>query len=140
MRGLPIGSIARGSHLPRFLIHRSLQNNTRSNNTRSSVSENENRPVVTEIEQVRQALDKGKRKRLRKMLRKMHPAKVASLLESLDPTDRVAAWQQVDDEAEHAVLAHTSAELRDFILREAVEPEAETRTPARVSARCRRAG
>jgi magnesium transporter len=92
------------------------------------VSENDHQAVVTEIELVRQALNKGKRKRLRKILREMHPAKVASLLESLDPAQRSAAWQQVADKAEQAVLAHTSAELRGSFLQEDMEPEAETRT------------
>ena len=39
----------------------------------------------------------------------------------LDPAQRSAAWQQVDDKAEQAVLAHTSAELRSFFTQEAVE-------------------
>jgi magnesium transporter len=102
--------------------------------TRFSVSESDQRPVLTEIELVHQALEKGKPKRARKLLREMHPAKVASLLESLDPTLRTAVWQQIEDEREQAVLAHVSADLRRIFTQEAEVaeergvPEAETRS------------
>jgi magnesium transporter len=87
------------------------------------MSENEQQPVRTEIELVRQALEKGKRKRVRKALRVMHPGKVASLLESLDPEQRAAVWEQVDDEAEPAVLAHLTEGLRGFFRRDAERGE-----------------
>jgi hypothetical protein len=64
------------------------------------MTEPHQQPVRTEIEIVRQALEKGKYKRIRKLLRGMHPAKVASLLESLESGQRSAMWQQVDDDAE----------------------------------------
>ena len=78
------------------------------------MTEPHQQPVLTEIEIVRQALEKGKHKRIRKLLRGMHPAKVASLLESLESGQRSALWQQVDDDAEQKVLAHVSEELRAF--------------------------
>ena len=91
-------------------------------------------PVLTEIEIARQALEKGKHKRIRKLLRGMHPAKVASLLESLESGQRSALWQQVDDDAEQKVLAHVSEELRAFFRQdkeraeEALAPEMGTHT------------
>ena len=89
-------------------------------------------PVRTEIERVHRALEKGKCKRIRKLLRGMHPAKVASLLESLEPERRNALWQQVDDDAEQKVLAHLSTELRLFFSqdREAAEETLEAATEA----------
>ncbi len=90
--------------------------------------------VRTEIELLRQAVDRGKRKRIRRTLRGMHPGKVASLLESLNPAQRAAVWQQVDEEAETAVLAHVSEELRKFFtqdaedLQRAIGAEVEVRT------------
>ncbi len=90
--------------------------------------------VLTEIEIVRQALKKGKHKRIRKLLRGMHPAKVASLLESLEAGQRSALWQQVDDDAEQKVLTHVSEELRAFFRQdgkraeEALAPEMDTHT------------
>ena len=84
------------------------------------MSDNDHPSVATEIERTRQALEKGKRKRVRKLLRGMHPAKVASLIESLAPEQRAAVWEQVDDAAEQGVLAHLSDELRGFFMRDAV--------------------
>ena len=40
-------------------------------------------------------MSKGKRKRVRKMLRTMHPGKVASVLEALDPEQRQAVCEDV---------------------------------------------
>ena len=67
--------------------------------------------VLTEVALVSQALDKGKRKRVRKLLQGMHPAKIASLLESLDAKRRADVWQQLDDVAEEKVLRHLTGEL-----------------------------
>lgn len=101
------------------------------------MSDNDQPSVLTEIELVRQALDKGKGKRVRKLLRGMHPAKVASLIESLSPTQRAAVWEQVADDAEQDVLAHLSEELRGFFTRdtevtEAV-PESEAQAPTQLA-------
>lgn len=98
------------------------------------MTEPHQQPVHTEIEIVRQALEKGKHKRIRKLLRGMHPAKVASLLESLESGQRSALWQQVDDDAEQKVLAHVSEKLRAFFRQdreraeEAPAPEMDTHT------------
>ncbi len=90
------------------------------------MTEAHQQPVLTEIDLVRQTLEKGKGKRIRKLLRGMHPAKVASLLESLEPGQRVALWQQVDDVAEQKVLAHLSTDLR-LLFREDTEYVEEAR-------------
>jgi magnesium transporter len=98
------------------------------------MKESNQQPVLTEIEIVRQALEKGKHKRIRKLLRGMHPAKVASLLESLESGQRSTLWQQVDDDAEQKVLAHVSEELRAFFRQdseraeETLAPEMDTHT------------
>ncbi|MBK1722124.1 magnesium transporter [Thiocystis violacea] len=57
-------------------------------------------------------------KRVRRLLKAMHPAKVASLLETLTPEQRVAAWHQVDARTEPKVLAHLSAALRAQLVRD----------------------
>jgi len=88
------------------------------------MSDDNQQPVRTEIELVRQALEKGKRKRLRKTLRGMHPAKVASLLESLESAQRGAVWEQIDDDAEQAVLGHLSEDLRGYFTQDAESAEA----------------
>ena len=88
------------------------------------MSDDNQQPVRTEIELVRQTLEKGKRKRLRKTLRGMHPAKVASLIESLEPEQRAALWEQIDDDAEQAVLGHLSEDLRGYFTQDAESAEA----------------
>jgi magnesium transporter len=62
--------------------------------------------IQTEFDGVMAALAAGRRKRARKLLRAMHSAKVASLLESLDTAHRQMVWQHVHDNDEQAVLAH----------------------------------
>lgn len=58
-----------------------------------------------------EALGKGKLKRVRKLVRPMHPGKLASLLEALEPEQRQIVWQQVADEAEAAVLRHLDPQM-----------------------------
>jgi magnesium transporter len=98
------------------------------------MSETDQTPERTEIELVRQALEKGKSKRIRKILQGMHPAKVASLIESLELEQRIAVWQQVADDAEPAVLSHLGEDLRVSLTQdpedaaESLEPEAQAHT------------
>lgn len=61
--------------------------------------------VHTDFDGVMAALSSGKRKKARKLLRAMHPAKIASLMESLDTAQRQMVWQHVHDNDEQAVLA-----------------------------------
>jgi magnesium transporter len=66
---------------------------------------------MTTLDDLREAIEQHKRKRVRRLLRGMHPAKIASLLESLSPEQRVAAWQQIDEHAEQRVLSYLPAGL-----------------------------
>ena len=59
----------------------------------------------TQIRDVRQALALGKLKRVSKVLRGMHPAKVAGLLESLPPDERSDAWSMVETDRAGKVLS-----------------------------------
>lgn len=67
--------------------------------------------ALTDIEQITQALGEGKNKRVRKLLARMHPAKVAALLEMLDPNQRHALWQQVDAALEVRIQPHLNPDL-----------------------------
>ena len=64
----------------------------------------EEQSPATQIRDVRQALALGKLKRVSKVLRGMHPAKVAGLLESLPPDERSDAWSMVDSDRAAKVL------------------------------------
>jgi len=72
----------------------------------------------TQIADVRAALEKGKRKRARRLMRKMHSAKVASLLESMDGPQRAEVWELVDPSRERRVLTHLTEDVRDALRRE----------------------
>jgi len=74
--------------------------------------------VHTEIEQIIAALEHGKYKRVRKMLHQMHHAKIAGLLEVLDPEQRLAVWQQVDSGHEARILAHLNPVLGRHLVSE----------------------
>lgn len=66
----------------------------------------------TESEAIVQALADNRNKRIRKLIGRMHPAKLAALLERLDAEQRSALWQQVEPALESRILAHLSPALR----------------------------
>ena len=66
----------------------------------------------TESEAITQALGSGKNKRVRKLLARMHPGKIAALLELLDTEQRLMLWQQIGPELEERTLHHLSPSLR----------------------------
>ena len=66
----------------------------------------------TGSEHIVQALDQGRNKRVRKLMLRMHPAKVAALLERLLPEQRLALWQQIDSPVQDRVLTHLRPALR----------------------------
>ncbi len=74
--------------------------------------------IRTQIDVLRDALERSKRKRVRRILKTMHPAKIASVLETLTPEQRISAWQQVDEQVEYKVLAHLSPAMRAELTRQ----------------------
>jgi magnesium transporter len=69
--------------------------------------------AVTDSELIIEALAEGKNKRVRKLLARLHPAKIAALIERLDEERRTALWQQVDAGLEERILPHLRAEPRN---------------------------
>ena len=69
--------------------------------------------AVTDSEHIIEALAEGKNKRVRKLLARLHPAKIAALIERLDDERRAALWQQVDAGLEERILPHLRAEPRN---------------------------
>ncbi|OIP15021.1 MAG: magnesium transporter [Comamonadaceae bacterium CG2_30_59_20] len=61
---------------------------------------------------VRQALAQSKLKRLAKILQRMHPAKVAGMLEGLPPPERTRVWSMVEAERAGKVLTFLHDEIR----------------------------
>jgi magnesium transporter len=92
-----------------------------------SVDERVTRPV-TDSEHIIAALTEGKNKRVRKLLARLHPAKIAALIERLDEDWREALWQQVDAGLEERILPHLRGEplkhLRELEQQEDADPTA----------------
>lgn len=76
-------------------------------------------------EQITLALADKRNKRVRKLLHRMHPAKIAALLERLDATERRTLWQQVETAREERILTHLSVELRRQLAGESSEDHVE---------------
>lgn len=81
------------------------------NSTNSDSNNTDQLPPLTDTEQFTQALREGKNKRVRKLLVRLHPAKVAALLEMLAPKQRAALWQQVDAALELRIQPHLNPDL-----------------------------
>ena len=89
----------------------------------------EMRPL-TLSEQIVEALAAGRNKRVRKLLHRMHPAKIAALLERLSPVQRISLWQQIGGTVEQRVLGHLSTELRPTLMHESREDSEADAAPA----------
>ncbi len=70
---------------------------------------------VNHLDAVRQALKLGKLKRVGKLLQRMHPAKVAGVLEALPRQERQAVWSMVDTERSGKVLTYLHQEIRTLL-------------------------
>jgi magnesium transporter len=82
------------------------------------------RGAVTDSEHIIQALEEGRNKRVRKLLGRLHPAKIAALIERLDEDRRDALWQQVDAALEERILHHLGTGLRERLRGQAAEDAA----------------
>ncbi|HEX9773110.1 MAG TPA: magnesium transporter [Steroidobacteraceae bacterium] len=66
---------------------------------------------------LRRALDHGTMRQVHRLVNSMHPAEVASLLESLPPAQREVAWEILDPELEGEVLVELNEEVRNQLIR-----------------------
>ena len=74
------------------------------------------------LEALKRALDQGTVRQVHRHVNSMHPAEIASLLESLPPAQRELVWDLVDAELEGDVLIELNEEARQGLIRE-MEPE-----------------
>lgn len=93
-------------------------------NTPTPLPTDATRGAVTDSEHIIQALAEGRNKRVRKLMARLHPAKVAALIERLDDERRDALWQQVDAKREASILQHLGAGLRERLRGQAAEDAA----------------
>lgn len=95
-------------HLSINLAHQLTGDSSDSNHTGADGAANEG---YSHLEAARQALAHGKLKRVGKILHRLHPAKVAGLLEALPPKERSAAWSMVETERAGRVLSYLHEEI-----------------------------
>jgi len=67
---------------------------------------------MTRLETLRKALGQGAGRQVHRLVNSMHPAEIASLLESLPPAQREVVWDLVDPEIEGDVLVELNEEVR----------------------------
>jgi magnesium transporter len=67
---------------------------------------------------LREALDEGGLQRAMRIIRTLHPAEIAQLLESLPPSRRDVVWELTDPELDGEVLVELGEEVRDQLISE----------------------
>ena len=72
----------------------------------------------THPESLKRALDQGTMRQVHRLVNSLHPAEIASLLESLPPTQREVVWDLVDPELEGEVLIELNEEVRAGLISE----------------------
>src|SRR5690606_18160546 len=73
--------------------------------------------AASRLESIRDALDSGTLRSVRRMMHSLHPAEIAHLLESLRPAEREVVWELVDAEDDGEVLLHVNDEVRVGLIR-----------------------
>lgn len=82
------------------------------------MSDHDGMDNTTPLRLLRRALEDGTLQNVRLMLRALHPAEIASLLESLPLAERKLAWELVDPENDGEVLLHVNDEVRTSLIRD----------------------
>lgn len=72
----------------------------------------------TRLEALRDALGQGAGRQVQRLVNSMHPAEIASLLESLPPAQREVVWDLVDPELEGDVLVELNEEVRADLIKD----------------------
>jgi magnesium transporter len=73
---------------------------------------------MTRLETLRQALGQGAGRQVHRLVNSMHPAEIASLLESLPPAQREVVWDLVDPDISGDVLVELNEEVRTDLIRD----------------------
>ena len=73
---------------------------------------------LSHLEALTRTLDQGTMRQVHRLVNSMHPAEVASLLESLPPAQREVVWDLVDPELEGDVLVELNEEVRAGLISE----------------------
>ncbi len=71
---------------------------------------------TTRLSALRSALEQGTMRHGQRMINSLHPAEIASLIESLPPAKREIVWEFVDPELEGDVLVELNEEVRGELI------------------------
>jgi magnesium transporter len=71
---------------------------------------------ITRLAALRGALEQGTMRHGQRMINSLHPAEIASLIESLPPAKREIVWEFVDPELEGDVLIELNEEVRSELI------------------------
>ncbi|RMG57534.1 MAG: magnesium transporter [Gammaproteobacteria bacterium] len=72
--------------------------------------------IEARLSELHEALDAGDLERTRALLGELHPAEIASFIESLPHTEREQVWELVDEDLQGEVLAHLGDEVRASLI------------------------
>ena len=81
------------------------------------MSETQETAPSTRLGELRRALEEGTLRHVRRLVHTMHPAEIATLLESLRPAEREIVWEMVDADDDGEVLLHVNDEVRAGLIR-----------------------
>ncbi len=81
------------------------------------MSDTQDTAPSTRLGELRQALEAGTLRHVRRLVHAMHPAEIATLLESLRPAEREIVWEMVDADDDGEVLLHVNDEVRAGLIR-----------------------
>ncbi len=73
-------------------------------------------PQQRPLEMLREALEGGAMRPVRRMIGSLHPSEVARLLESLPPAERAVVWELVDPDDEGDILVEVADEVRTGLI------------------------
>src|SRR5688572_6922130 len=73
-------------------------------------------PKTSRLAALRSALEQGSMRHGQRMINSMHPAEIASLIESLPPAKREIVWGFVDPEIEGDVLVELNEQVRGDLI------------------------
>jgi len=72
---------------------------------------------TSRLNELRTALEEGTLRHVRRMVHAMHPAEIATLIESLRSAEREIVWEMVDPDDDGEVLLHVNDEVRANLIR-----------------------
>jgi magnesium transporter len=78
---------------------------------------------MSRLATLKKALDQGTGRQVQRLVNSLHPAEIASLLESLPRAQRELVWELVDPEFEGDVLVELNEEVRADLIREMDDEE-----------------